>query len=235
MRTSAEFVEILENYLKTKKISRRQFCSLVDIPNSTISSWKTKNVLPSIELVAKVAKFMNVSLDWLVYGNLFEGENDSNTSTNPSSRKNILYRIQTILRQNNSDFDYDEESLHKKYLNDIVDYEVIYNWANGRANMPDDVLPRIANKLKVPLQWLLTQDSINQNDFDKHAYIYGLARLYPGILKGYDALDEENKKFIDNYINYCLESRHKKDLQHYENVEASKNKSAGIDKILNEK
>lgn len=68
MRTSAEFVEILENYLKGKKISRRQFCALVDIPNSTISSWKAKNVLPSIELVAKVAKFMNVSLDWLVYG-----------------------------------------------------------------------------------------------------------------------------------------------------------------------
>ena len=64
--TFSELVEILENYLKEKKISRRQFCALVDIPNSTISSWKAKKVLPSIELVAKVAKFMNVSLDWLV-------------------------------------------------------------------------------------------------------------------------------------------------------------------------
>lgn len=72
IRSSAELVEILENYLKEKKISRRQFCALVDIPNSTISSWKSKNVLPSIELVAKVAKFMNVSLDWLVYGEIFE-------------------------------------------------------------------------------------------------------------------------------------------------------------------
>lgn len=72
IRSSAELVEILENYLKEKKISRRQFCALVDIPNSTISSWKSKNVLPSIELVAKVAKFMNVSLDWLVYGEQFD-------------------------------------------------------------------------------------------------------------------------------------------------------------------
>lgn len=72
IRSSAELVEILENYLKEKKISRRQFCALVDIPNSTISSWKSKNVLPSIELVAKVAKFMNVSLDRLVYGEQFD-------------------------------------------------------------------------------------------------------------------------------------------------------------------
>ena len=72
MRTSSELVEILDNYLKEKNLSRRQFCALVDIPNTTISSWKTKNVLPSIEFVAKIAKFMNVSLDWLVNGDLVE-------------------------------------------------------------------------------------------------------------------------------------------------------------------
>ena len=68
MRTSTELVEILDNFLQARNLSRRQFCILVDIPNSTVASWKAKNVLPSIELVAKVAKFMNVSLDWLVYG-----------------------------------------------------------------------------------------------------------------------------------------------------------------------
>ena len=53
MRTCVQLVEILEAYLEEKKISRRQFCALVDIPTSTIASWKAKNVLPSIELVAK--------------------------------------------------------------------------------------------------------------------------------------------------------------------------------------
>lgn len=68
MRTSAELVEILDNFLQARNLSRRQFCILVDIPNSTVASWKSNNVSPSIELVAKVAKFMNVSLDWLIYG-----------------------------------------------------------------------------------------------------------------------------------------------------------------------
>lgn len=68
MRTCLEMLEILDEYLKNENLSRRQFCSLVNIPNSTISSWKQKNVLPSIEVVAKIAQFMNVSLDWLVNG-----------------------------------------------------------------------------------------------------------------------------------------------------------------------
>ena len=67
VRSGAEFVEIIDDFLKKKEISRRQFCSLIDIPNSTIASWKSKNVMPSVELVAKVAQFMKVSLDWLVY------------------------------------------------------------------------------------------------------------------------------------------------------------------------
>ena len=139
MRTSSEFVEILENYLKEKKISRRQFCALVDIPNTTISSWKSKNILPSIELVAKIAKFINVSLDWLVYGDLVD--NQDNTYENPYSRRSILYRIEIVLRQKNMDYDYNTESLYNKYLKNIVDYEVLINWVEGRANIAEDVLP----------------------------------------------------------------------------------------------
>ena len=75
MRTSAEIVDIIDEYLKEKKISRRQFCTLIDIPNSTIATWKSKKVMPSVELVAKVAKFMNVSLDWLVYGEIDKIDN----------------------------------------------------------------------------------------------------------------------------------------------------------------
>ena len=203
MRTSSEFVEILENYLKEKKISRRQFCALVDIPNTTISSWKTKNILPSIELVAKIAKFMNVSLDWLVYDDIVE--NQDNTYENPYSRRSILYRIEIVLRQKNMDYDYNTESLYNKYLKNIVDYEVLINWVEGRANIAEDVLPKLAAQLDVSLQWLLTKDEYHQEDFNAH--LYGLAIKYPGILKGYNCLDEEDQKFIDHYIVSRLELR----------------------------
>jgi transcriptional regulator with XRE-family HTH domain len=208
MRNAVEIVKILDSYLSEKKISRRQFCLLVDIPNSTIASWKAKNVLPSVEIVGKIAKFMNVSLDWLLFGEMLDGAEASNNLENPYSRASILYRIEIVLRQSNTDYDYDIESLHKKYLSDIVDYEVLINWVNGRNYLPENVLPKIAEKLKVSLQWLLTKDGYYQEDFN--AYIYGLAVAYSGILKGYDCLDKDDQKFIDSYIAMKLENRQMK-------------------------
>ncbi len=205
MRTSSEFVEILEKYLKEKKISRPQFCALVDIPNTTISSWKTKNTLPSIEFVAKIAKFMNVSLDWLVNGELYEETLKENSDSNIYSRQNILYRIEIILRQMHNDFDYDLESLHNKYLQDIVNYETLINWVNYKVCLPENTLPNIANALKVSLQWLLTQEGYYPDDKDN--YLYELSKKYPNLLRGYNILDEEDQKFIDHYITSKLELR----------------------------
>lgn len=201
MRTTLEIIKILENYLKEKKISLRQFSALVDISHSTIITWKKKNTLPSIEFISKIASFMNVSLDWLVNGEIAKGTD--NSYENPYSRRSILYRIEIVLRQKNLDYDYNIESLHNKYLKDIVDYEVLMNWVEGRANIAEDVLPKIAAQLDVTLQWLLTKDEYHQEDFDAH--IYGLATKYPGLLKGYNCLNEEDQKFIDHYITSRLE------------------------------
>ena len=217
-----QLVEILEAYLEEKKISRRQFCALVNIPTSTIASWKAKNVLPSIELVAKLARFMNVSLDWLVYGENPETTLSENTDENPYSRKSILYRIETVLRQNNDDYDYDLKSLHEKYLNDIIDYEVLMNWVNGKSYISEEVLPKIAKKLNVTLQWLLTKDEYHQQDFD--AYLFGLAKAYSGLVKGYDCLDEQDKRFIDSYIQTKLDYRR---LKSKEDTELQKKSSKG--------
>lgn len=222
MRTCVQLVEILEAYLEEKKISRRQFCALVDIPTSTIASWKAKNVLPSIELVAKLARFMNVSLDWLVYGENPETTLRENTDENPYSRKSILYRIETVLRQNNDDYDYDLKSLHEKYLSDIIDYEALMNWVNGKSYISEEVLPNIAKKLNVTLQWLLTKDEYHQQDFD--AYLFGLAKAYSGLVKGYDCLDEQDKRFIDSYIQTKLDYRR---LKSKENAELQKKSAKG--------
>ena len=222
MRTCVQLVEILEAYLEEKKISRRQFCALVDIPTSTIASWKAKNVLPSIELVAKLARFMNVSLDWLVYGENPETTLSENTAENPYSRKSILYRIETVLRQNNDDYDYDLKSLHEKYLSDIIDYEALMNWVNGKSYISEEVLPKIAKKLNVTLQWLLTKDEYHQQDFD--AYLFGLAKAYSGLVKGYDCLDEQDKRFIDSYIQTKLDYRR---LKSKEDTELQKKNSKG--------
>lgn len=198
MRTGIEFVEIIDDFLKKKEISRRQFCSLIDIPNSTIASWKSKNVMPSVELVAKVAKFMNVSLDWLVYGEQYENANSINTTYNPYSRRSILSRIEKYLIRDDVDTGSDLQTLFKKYLSNIVEYEIISNWVCGKANLPEDVLPRIADKLDVSLQYLLSGNHYNKDDFDPQ--LYERAKMYSKFLTGYSTLEKEEQQFINDYI-----------------------------------
>ena len=90
-----------------------------------------------------------------------------------------MYRIETVLRQNNDDYDYDLTSLHEKYLSDIIEYEALMNWVNGKSYISEEVLPKIAKKLNVTLQWLLTKDKYHQQDFDAH--LFGLAKAYSGL------------------------------------------------------
>lgn len=198
MRTGIEFVEIIDDFLKKKEISRRQFCSLIDIPNSTIASWKSKNVMPSVELVAKVAKFMNVSLDWLVYGEQYENANSINTTYNPYSRRSILSRIEKYLIRDDVDTGSDLQTLFKKYLSNIVEYEIISNWVCGKANLPEDVLPRIADKLDVSLQYLLSGNHYKKDDFDPQ--LYERAKKFSKFLTGYSTLEKDEQQFINDYI-----------------------------------
>ena len=58
----------LDYFLEKKGISRKQFCTQIEIPSSTIATWKSKNILPNTELICKVARFINVSIDWLLTG-----------------------------------------------------------------------------------------------------------------------------------------------------------------------
>ena len=76
MRSAVEIVEILDTYLKENGLSRKQFCEHMGISDLTVSVWKFRNVLPSVEIAGKIAKFMNVSLDWLVFGEMLEEANN---------------------------------------------------------------------------------------------------------------------------------------------------------------
>lgn len=74
MITGVQLVKIIEEFTKKKKISRKDFCESLEIPYQTLASWKTKNILPSLESLNKIAEYMNVSLGWLVCAPDIESE-----------------------------------------------------------------------------------------------------------------------------------------------------------------
>ena len=201
MRNGIELVEILDFLLEKKGISRRQFCSQIDIPPSTIAAWKHKNILPNTELICKVADFLNVSIDWLV-----KGENpQQEISIVAISRHTIMDRIETILRQNTNSFQTPFEELYAEHLGKIADFDLVNNWSLGRINVSESVITSLANELKVTTDWLLTGREETDQVID--TYLYKLAKEHEGVLKGFDCLDPEKQKAISKDIADSLELR----------------------------
>lgn len=151
----------LDYFLEKKGISRRQFCTQIEIPSSTIATWKSKNILPNTELICKVAKFLNVSIDWLV-----NGEDPKTEITIVAfGRHTIMDRIETMLRQNTNSFDTPIAELYTEHLGKIDDFDLINNWSLGRINVPESIITFLAKELKVTTDWLLTGQRRNRSGY----------------------------------------------------------------------
>lgn len=196
MLSGKKFVEILDTYLKENELTRKQFCDDMGISNSTLATWKTRNVLPPLETIDKIARYMRVSLTWLVRD--INDKDPINSPDDPTSRISIYYRIENQLKSIHSGYNY-EESMIAQYLSDIVDPLMILQWSQGRIDIPDDVLPKIAERLKVSIQWLMTGEGYNREDFDSH--LYEVAKQHKNFLYCLDCADEEDIKFFSQYFN----------------------------------
>ena len=60
------FKEILLDLLKEKDLSQRQLGIQADIPVTTISGWINAGRLPDYNALIKLAKFFDVSADYLL-------------------------------------------------------------------------------------------------------------------------------------------------------------------------
>ena len=177
------------------KISRKDFCESLEIPYQTLASWKTKNILPPLETINKIAEYMNVSLGWLVTG---KKNNGNNTLDNPLSRVSILRRIKITLQEIYKDYE-EPDNIFGRHLSDIVDQNLLINWSKGKVELPDGILQAIAGKLHVSYQWLTTADSYNQTDFNP--YLYEVAKKNESFLYCLHNVTEEDLKFFKDYFN----------------------------------
>lgn len=61
-------VERIEQQRKKLNISQKELCQKCDIIDTTYSSWKNRNRLPSIDDIQKIALELHTSLEWLITG-----------------------------------------------------------------------------------------------------------------------------------------------------------------------
>lgn len=66
-----KLINRIDEILSEKGKSRKEFAEQLDLNASTIATWKTKNIIPPVQTLYKIAAELNVSLNWLILGDDF--------------------------------------------------------------------------------------------------------------------------------------------------------------------
>lgn len=189
-------VERIDGCLKERNLKRLALCDAVGITPTAITHWKTQKSIPSADTAVKIAQYLDVSIDWLIFGTCA-------ASDEPFSPQQIASRIKNILVSLTGSPSYDKQERWFTPLNDILPLHSLNNWEAGR-NYPDlAILEKIASSLSVQLQFLLTGTTDSEYD----AFTCGLAKKYEFIIKGFHSLSSENQKMVDTLIAHLLKTQ----------------------------
>ena len=104
--------------LQLRGISAYKFCKDTGVSQSTISTWKKKGSRCGIDLAEIIAKYFDVSIDFVMYGN--EGENvnsQTNASLTPKDERDIAKDMENmrnkLLNEPAGPLSYDGEPIPK--------------------------------------------------------------------------------------------------------------------------
>lgn len=65
------FTNRIDLVLKEQHKTRKSLCEILDIPCSTCATWKSRDIMPSVDTIVRIAKALDVSTDWLLTGKDF--------------------------------------------------------------------------------------------------------------------------------------------------------------------
>ncbi len=87
--------EIFEQLLQSNGISAYKFCKETGVSQSTISTWKKKNSKCGMDLASIVANYFNVTIDYLMNGDVHK-QNDSNNELSAKDERDIAKDMENI-------------------------------------------------------------------------------------------------------------------------------------------
>lgn len=66
-----KLINRIDKILKEKNQTRKYLCEKLNIIQATMATWKTKDIMPPVQTLYKIAAELNVSLNWLILGDDF--------------------------------------------------------------------------------------------------------------------------------------------------------------------
>lgn len=182
----------IEEVLVFMNKKKQDLCSQVGITPSALWSLHKTDGIPVADKALKIAEYLGVSVEWLIFGKLSKLSDDYNAT--PAMVYDRIYKL--LLDETNMpnpDFhspeDYDMNILYAPVKN-IVSSLTLENWSKNR-NYPD----------------YMTLSKLAKHFHKSFAYIaYGYDSIYEEV----SSTPIENGKVInmDEYKNYCLYKEH---------------------------
>lgn len=66
-----KLINRIDKILKERNQTRKYLCEKLNILQGTMATWKTKNIMPSVQTLYKICVKLDVSLNWLIVGDDF--------------------------------------------------------------------------------------------------------------------------------------------------------------------
>lgn len=63
-----KFVDRIDEILKKKLLKRSALCSDLELSPTSITDWARRGTIPSGDVCVKIAKYLNVDVQWLITG-----------------------------------------------------------------------------------------------------------------------------------------------------------------------
>ena len=226
-----KFINRIDDTLKDQNKTRKYLCEKLNILQGTMATWKTKDIMPPVDTIQRIANELEVSTQWLIDGDINFEENTNFLGA--QSRKSIRERIYIALKNKYKDKDNRFtndflsnpillKELHNYYFSgDFVTFNYLYNWSKGRCEIEFFKFNQLAIGLNTSLSFLITgsetlvsTENGYSTTFEKK--LYDLALEFKNELYCLDCLTEDRKESAIKIINQLMR------LEHLEYVEKNR-------------
>ena len=102
---------------KNKNLTQAQLGNALNLENSTISSYERNKIMPSSDVLLKIAKYFNVSVDYLI------GNTDDIQDKSEKSIEEIMQDVEVLFYNSGRDLNDDKKRMLSRIIKAALDDE----------------------------------------------------------------------------------------------------------------
>ncbi len=179
--TNEIFEKNITDYLKIHNIPKQNFCDFLELSRSSFVNWNKQKSIPNAETVIKIANFLKVSAEDLLYkSNLFIEKNKFTPDFN-----GFIKRLDILLKLNNLKLEYLCEQIN-------ISQSAISNLRKCDGIPTADTTWKIANYFHISLDWLIS----GKINYEIKEEVKTIKNIKKSLLRDLNDIEEKIKSLL---------------------------------------